>query len=85
MKLGVRENSMPEATNVERLSLAKQILGMFHRRNKNQHRRSHWFRWLAMLGRSIARILLAFQREDATGIAAYMVHVQLQILPKCYA
>ena len=85
MKSSVHETNMSETTAVERLRLAKQMLNMLHRRNKNQHRRSHWFRWLAMLGRSTAKFLLAFQREDVTGMAAYVVHMKSQILPKCYA
>lgn len=85
MKSGVRDTNMSETMDIKRLSRAKQTLGMLHRRNKNQHRRSHWFKWLAMLGRSITKFLLAFQRDDVTSIGAYVVHMEQQILPKCYA
>ncbi|KAL1963200.1 hypothetical protein VTN77DRAFT_8633 [Rasamsonia byssochlamydoides] len=54
---------------------------IFHR-NKNQHGKSKWWKWLSMLRRSVLKLLLAETgQKEKTSLAGYL-HANL--IPRCY-
>lgn len=44
-------------TTTSSLSHTSALLHLFHHRNKNQHRRSHWYRHFSLLRRHLAKLL----------------------------
>lgn len=71
-------------TNVSHLEGASQILHLIHHRNKNQHRHSHWWKWLAMLKRSIAQLIVEIRHGKVERASVRMTYMNSLLLPRCY-
>ncbi|KAH8689709.1 hypothetical protein BGW36DRAFT_433709 [Talaromyces proteolyticus] len=56
-------------------------LHLVYHRNKNQHGRSAWWRWLSMLRRTLLKLLSTTQYEGQECISEYL---HAYIIPRCY-
>ena len=61
-----------------------QTLHLLHRRNKNQHRRSKWWKWFAMLHRSVKRLLADVRGPDDTRASDRTRFFTENLQPRCY-
>ena len=61
-----------------------QTLRLFHHRNKNQHRRSKWWKWFALLRRSVNRLLTDLQKPDETRASVQSGFLTDILRPRCY-
>ena len=68
------------------LKEATQLLHLVIYRNKNQHASSKWWKWLSMLKRNIAYLLVETnnRRTNQSRLRAREQHVRGHILPRCY-
>ena len=71
-------------TDVNQLQGVSQILHLIHHRNKNQHRHSHWWKWLAMLKRSIARLIIDIGHGNVERASVRIKYMNEFLLPRCY-
>ncbi|KAJ5902487.1 hypothetical protein N7495_003015 [Penicillium taxi] len=55
------------------------ILHLIYHRNKNQHQRTKWWKWLSML----KRISLDLGSQDSDSVAAYRQHLA-KLIPRCH-
>lgn len=72
------------STDVSQLQGVSQILHLIHHRNRNQHRHSHWWKWLAMLKRSIARLITEIVQGNVERASVRMKYMNDLLLPRCY-
>lgn len=68
----------------EKLIKAVKVIELMHHRNTNQHRRSPWFRWLAVLRRNLSKVVLDLSGGSRTALSARMDFLNNGILPPCY-
>ena len=67
------------------LGAISQVLHLIQHRNRNQHRHSHWFRWLAVLKRNVNK--LTSEARDQLTQQRFLQRVEYMrryIAPKCY-
>lgn len=72
--------SQPLSMDRQELLSIYSILQLVYHRNKNQHQRAKWWKWLAMLKRATSE--LASAKNEATH--AQRRHLANNIIPKCY-
>ena len=70
---------------VVQLQAVSRILQLIYHRNKNQHRQSTWWKWLAMLKRCVGKLVKELERKDTKRTRARMEYMRANLLPKCYA
>ncbi|KAJ5675893.1 hypothetical protein N7462_008790 [Penicillium macrosclerotiorum] len=58
------------------------MLQLIYHRNKNQHRRAKWWRWLSLLRRTT--LDLGSQHMAAPAVSSYRQHLASYLIPKCY-
>jgi hypothetical protein len=58
------------------------VLHLISHRNKNQHQRAKWWKWLARLKR--AAVDLGSQNASVAISAAYKQYLSKHLIPKCY-
>ena len=73
------------ALEFARLQVATHTFRLLHHRNKNQHRRSKWWKWFSMLKRCVSKLLHEIQVRDNARAQARVKHMNRVVLPKCYA
>ncbi|KAL2830633.1 hypothetical protein BJY01DRAFT_227162 [Aspergillus pseudoustus] len=64
------------------------ILHLIFHRNKNQHRRSKWWKWLSILKRtvwSLAQSLSSSNYGNPRPAKFYTKHLTDRVIPRCYA
>ena len=71
-------------TDVSQLQGVSQILHLIHHRNKNQHRHSHWWKWLAMLRRSIAKLITDIGHGNVERASVRIKYMNEHLFPRCY-
>ncbi|MCJ1395259.1 hypothetical protein MMC18_008143 [Xylographa bjoerkii] len=75
------ESLIEDSSSLKKVS---QTLYLLHRRNKNQHRLSKWWKWFAMLHRSVKKLLADLQRPDETLARARTLYLNDVLQPRCY-
>ncbi|MCJ1248324.1 hypothetical protein MMC30_005541 [Trapelia coarctata] len=60
------------------------MLHLLYHRNKNQHRLTKWWKWLSMLRRCVAKLLLDLQSHDQHLAKPRVKHLQETLLPGCH-
>lgn len=58
------------------------VLHLISHRNKNQHQRAKWWKWLARLKRTAVE--LGSQNASTTIPAAYKQYLSTHLIPRCY-
>jgi ribonuclease MRP protein subunit RMP1 len=58
------------------------VLHLVSHRNKNQHQRANWWKWLSRLKRTAVE--LGSQNASATIPAAYKQYLSTHLIPRCY-
>lgn len=71
--------------NATALEADGRILHLLYHRNRNQHRLAKWWKWLSLLRRSVANLLLAFRSHDDQRVSFGAQHLRETLLPKCYS
>lgn len=66
----------------EELQAAHAVLQLIYHRNKNQHQRTKWWKWLSMLKRTT--LDLASPTLSSAAAEGYREHLAKQLIPKCY-
>lgn len=64
----------------QELSSIHSVLHLIYHRNKNQHQRAKWWKWLAALKRSTSDVALTQPAAEH----AYRRHLIDNIIPRCY-
>ncbi|KAJ5882189.1 uncharacterized protein N7529_000861 [Penicillium soppii] len=59
------------------------MLHLIFHRNKNQHHRTTWWKWLSMLKRATADLARSLD-ADATSVESQKQHLAAHIIPRCY-
>ena len=60
------------------------LLQLLYRRNKNQHRRSRWWRWFCMLKSCTQNLITNVAQADRTGSEIQCAYMVDNLLPTCY-
>lgn len=60
------------------------LLELFHHRNKNQHRRAKWWKWVATLKRCVNKLVEELEASDQARSHSRMTFMKDVLLPKCY-
>jgi len=66
------------------LEADERILHLVYHRNKNQHRLAKWWKWLSMLKRSVANLLMELQLHDKHRANFRAKHIRETLLPRCH-
>ena len=66
------------------LRSSSQILHLLHHRNKNQHRRAHWFQYLSLLKRHLNKLIAEVETPDPVRANARVLYMIEHLLPRCY-
>lgn len=81
----------PDSTGMDahEIRTVHDMLHLIFHRNKNQHGKSRWWRWLSMLKRSALNILLALEHQQGNGrienfIENYERYLERHLIPRCY-
>lgn len=69
---------------VYQLKGSYEILHLFYHRNRNQHRRGHWWKWLSVLKRCVKKLKVEGQVKDIRRVHARTMFIRDMLLPKCY-
>ncbi|KAJ5362282.1 hypothetical protein N7541_003126 [Penicillium brevicompactum] len=65
---------------MEELLAVHSLLHLIFHRNKNQHHRTKWWKWLSMLKRATADLAQA----EPSAMEAQKQHLAAHIIPRCY-
>ena len=60
------------------------LLHLHYHRNKNQHRRSSFWRWLSMLKRCAGKLVLELAVKNLCRSRARIKYMENILLPQCY-
>lgn len=66
------------------LEIDARMLHLTYHRNKNQHRLAKWWKWLSMLRRCVAKLLLDLQSDDGLRASLRAEYMREILLPRCY-
>ena len=72
---------IPELPSIQKVT---DNLRLLYHRNKNQHRRGKWWKWLAMLRRCLIKLLGEMIRDETASVAARTRYLEENLLPSCY-
>ncbi|KAJ5921557.1 hypothetical protein N7466_009883 [Penicillium verhagenii] len=64
----------------QEISAVHTLLHLIFHRNKNQHQRAKWWKWLATLKRTT----LDLKSLDSAAVERYQQHLAQHLLPRCY-
>ncbi|KAJ5752342.1 hypothetical protein N7520_009259 [Penicillium odoratum] len=64
----------------QEISAVHTVLHLIYHRNKNQHQRAKWWKWLATLKRTT----LDLGSLDSTAVERYQQHLAVHLIPRCY-
>lgn len=64
----------------QEISAIHSVLHLIYHRNKNQHQRAKWWKWLATL----KRITLDLGSLDSAAVERYQRHLAMHLIPRCY-
>lgn len=70
----------PRVMDNKEILAVHSILHLIYHRNKNQHQRAKWWKWLSAL----KRISSDLRSIDAAKAAACRKHLASQLVPRCY-
>ena len=85
--------SAPDPKN---LLAVHSLLRLIHHRNKNQHGRSKWWKWLSILNRTLWKLLQAVEAEQQQlsgpgstqasllSVEKYKEYLAVHAIPRCY-
>lgn len=79
---GTEEKRVGQNPEMEQIS---NLLHLTFHRNKNQHRQARWWKWFAMLRRTVNKLLLEQKMADRTRIIARLDYMREIIIPRCHA
>lgn len=74
----------PPNIDLDELKGAIDVLELLNHRNKNQHRRSTWWKWFSILRRSVSNIFCIAQQKDQIIATAQIAYMRDFVLPNCY-
>lgn len=57
------------------------LLHLIYHRNKNQHQRAKWWKWLSVLKRTTLDL---GSIDSVKGASAHRQHLALHLVPRCY-
>lgn len=69
------------------------LLRLIHHRNKNQHRKSKWWKWLSTLNRTVWKLVQAVEAEQSSpgitqsaslSVERYKEYLAVHTIPRCY-
>ncbi|KAJ5279898.1 hypothetical protein N7478_005270 [Penicillium angulare] len=67
--------------DTQEIAAVHSILHLVYHRNKNQHQRAKWWKWLAILKRSTADLRSV---DSVAALARYQQHLAAHLVPRCY-
>ncbi|KAJ5107553.1 hypothetical protein N7456_004228 [Penicillium angulare] len=67
--------------DAQEIAAVHSILHLVYHRNKNQHQRAKWWKWLAILKRSAADLRSV---DSVAASARYQQHLAAHLIPRCY-
>jgi hypothetical protein len=70
----------PRVMDNKEILAVHSLLHLIYHRNKNQHQRAKWWKWLSAL----KRISVDLRSIDAARAAACRKHLASQLVPRCY-
>lgn len=73
-----------DPANVLELCEVAETVHSLHHRNKNQHRRSIWFRWLSLLKRCVRKLISELKVSCLEPAATRLLYMANILLPNCY-
>lgn len=57
------------------------LLHLIYHRNKNQHQRAKWWKWLSLLKRTALDL---GSTDSINGVSVHRQHLALHLVPRCY-
>ncbi|KAJ6024506.1 hypothetical protein N7540_005303 [Penicillium herquei] len=66
--------------DTQEISAVHSILHLIYHRNKNQHKRTKWWKWLSMLKRTTSEL----ESLDSAAAERYQQHLAAHLIPRCY-
>ena len=72
-------------TEISHLKTVHRTLHLLHHRNRNQHRRAHFWKWLSMTKRCVGSLITELEANDKSRSEARILYIKDIILPNCYA
>ncbi|KAJ5755297.1 hypothetical protein N7533_004840 [Penicillium manginii] len=72
----------PNNMDPQEIQSVRSILHLIYHRNKNQHQKAKWWRWLSMLKRTVSVLASLDPKKLAT--SSHLQHLHLHLIPKCY-
>ncbi|KAJ5966035.1 hypothetical protein N7481_012749 [Penicillium waksmanii] len=66
----------------QEIQSVRSILHLIYHRNKNQHQKAKWWRWLSMLKRTVSVLASLDSKKLAT--SSHLQHLHLDLIPNCY-
>ncbi|KAJ6109777.1 hypothetical protein N7486_002012 [Penicillium sp. IBT 16267x] len=64
----------------QEISAVHTVLHLIYHRNKNQHQRAKWWKWLSTLKRTT----LDLGSLDSAAVERYQQHLAMYLIPRCY-
>ena len=74
----------PLHIDVVALRTISQVLNLLNHRNKNQHRRSQWWKRFSRLRRSVEKLLQEVDDQNEKAAAARVAFMNDLLIPKSY-
>lgn len=72
--------SFSTAMDHQEISAVHSVLHLIYHRNKNQHQRAKWWKWLSTLKRTT----LDLESLDSAAVERYQQHLAMHLIPRCY-
>ena len=76
---------------VEQVSAVHSMLHLVFHRNKNQHGRTRWWKWLSILKRLTLNLAKSLEQkssllysENDSPVDMYKRHLAMHVAPRCY-
>lgn len=70
--------------DIVQLRESAKILHLLFHRNKNQHRQATWWKWLSMLRRCLAKLIIELGSPDPVDTLTRTRFMINFLLPRCY-
>ncbi|KAM0801980.1 hypothetical protein BDR22DRAFT_148911 [Usnea florida] len=71
--------------DIAQLQATDRIFHLLRQRNKNQHRRSKWWKWFSMLKRCVSNLIHEVQAKESWRAQARLQHFSQVLLPRCHS
>lgn len=73
---------------IEQVSAVHSMLHLVFHRNKNQHGRTRWWKWLSILKRLALNLAKSLEQksysENDSPVDMYKRHLAMHVAPRCY-